>query len=173
MISDTKDPKLLAESQIERENINAWDWVHAERYCHAYLERELYKLEKTYVDDARAFTTAIVVTYSRPFSGNRDRYNNRDPADKSYLNGLGSHARAVHDRIVELRNKAFAHSDASYHDVQIRRTDRGGMTTLSRDLIAPLERSDVECLLSNIETFKSVNADLLSHATAKRLALDD
>lgn len=159
-----------ADRRIERENIGAWDWAHAERYCRFYLEHALYDLSKTYHDEARAFTTAIVVTYSRPFSGNRARDGQRDPIDEEYLQALDRHGCALHERMLELRNTAFAHSDAAFHNVQIGDTERGGITTLSQDPLVPLERRDVEGLVANIEVFRVVNERLLSNALAARLA---
>ena len=160
----------MTTSQIERENINAWDWTHAERYCRRYLERNLYEMGKTYLDDARAYTTAIVVSYSRPFSGNRDRSGERDAIDKKYVEALTKQNRTVHDRIVDLRNKVFAHSDASFHNVQIRDTECGGMTTFSHDPLIPLEKSDVECLLTNIKQFNEINETLRKDAAAAYLS---
>lgn len=158
------------DAQIERENINSWDWAHAERYCQAYLEHDPHKFSKTYTDEARAFTTAIVVTYSRPFSGNRDREGQRDPINANYVAALEQAARELHDRIIDLRNSAFAHSDAKHHDVQIHDTASGGLTTLSRDPLVPLEKTEVEGLLANIKVFMLLNEKLRSDAVAARLA---
>lgn len=160
-----------ADRQIERENINTWDWAHAERYCRFYLEHTLYDLLKTNHDEARAFTTAIIVAYSRPFSGNRARGSQRDSISEEYLQALDKQSFALHERIVNLRNKAFAHSDASFHNVQVEPTEGGGITTFSQDLLVPIEREDVEGLLANIEVFRVVNARLLSNAQGARLAI--
>lgn len=88
--------KNSADKVVERESINAWDWLHAKRYCERYLQLKLYRFDNTTVDDARAFTTAIVVTYSRPFSGNRGRDGKKDPIDQRYLISLDPEALAVH-----------------------------------------------------------------------------
>lgn len=160
-----------AKKAIERENINSWDWEHAERYCALYLERELYDMAKTFVDESRAVSTAIIVTYARPFSVNRDRNNKRDPVDQRYVDALDSPNRSVHDRIINLRNKAFAHSDAEYHDVKVELTEGGGVSTLANDPLIPLERTEVETLQSNIHIFKVINEELRSDANAKLLSL--
>ena len=169
-MTELHDQTRIVDTQIERENINSWDWAHAERYCRAFLARDLQSMSKTYDDDSRAFTTAIVVTYARPFSGNRDREGRRDPVNANYVEALEEKARAIHDRIVELRNTAFAHSDAKHHDVQIHETKGDGLTTFSHDPLVPLEKSEVEALLSNIEVFKALNKKLRTDAIAKRLA---
>lgn len=161
-----------AKIAIERENINSWDLEHAARYCTLYLERELYDMAKTFVDESRAVSTAIIVTYARPFSGNRDRDNKRDPADQRYVDALDSPNRSIHDRIINLRDKAFAHSDATYHNVKAELTKGGGISTLANDPLIPLERSEVEMLQANIRIFRVINERLRSDANAKLLSLN-
>jgi hypothetical protein len=161
-----------AQRDIERENLNSWDWEHAERYCRLYLDRSLYDFAETYADEAQAVTTAIVVTYSRPFSGNRDRQNRRDPVDTRYLDVLDESSRAIHGRTVELRNRVFAHSDASFHKVQIESPAHGELETVSEDRLIPLEKADVEVLLSNINIFKQENDRLLRHAEMRLLEIE-
>jgi hypothetical protein len=60
-----------------------------------------------------ALCTAFVVTYARPFSDN-DRW-------KFRIKGCGLDAaqRALHSRLVDLRNEVFAHSDAKHHDYRV------------------------------------------------------
>lgn len=169
-MNERKDSLPELDTQIEREDINSWDWAHAERYCRKYLERALYEIDKTYADDARAYTTAIIVTYSRPFSGNRTRHKKRDDINSIYLEKLNPQARALHNHIVEQRNVAFAHSDAAQHDVQISETDGGGLTTLSHDPLMPLEMTEVVGLLSNLQVFKAINEKLHMDAVAARSA---
>jgi hypothetical protein len=165
-----EDLRARAQKVIERENINSWDWEHAERYCALYLERELYDMAKTFVDESRAVSTAIIVTYARPFSVNRDRNNKRELADQKYVDALDSPNRTVHDRIINLRNRAFAHSDAEYHNVKVELTEGGGVSTLATDPLIPLERTEVETLQANIHIFKVINDKLRSDANAKLLS---
>lgn len=120
-------------------------------------------------DEARAYTTAIIVAYSRPFSGNRDRHGKRDTIDERYVRTLSSPQRAVHDRVVGLRNSTFAHSDASAHDVRVTDTKDGGLVTLSHDPLVPLEKSEVECLLTNMCMFRELNEQLRKDAAAAHL----
>src|ERR1044071_849943 len=67
----------------------------------------------------KALETALVVSYARPFSGNRGAPDvTRDMPDE-LLSDLTPEQRRVHDHIVELRNKEFAHSDAERSDVNV------------------------------------------------------
>jgi hypothetical protein len=160
----------MGKQKIEREAINSWDWNHAARYCQRYLTNRLYATKPTSHDEALAFSTAIIVTYSRPFSGNLDRAGRRDPVDDRYINALSPTERDVHDQIIDLRNSMFAHSDASVHNVQVTNTTSGGLVTFSQDRLAPLEKMVVECLLSNLQKFNVANEELRRDAVARHLS---
>lgn len=159
----------MGTQKIEREAINSWDWNHTARYCQKYLANRLYAIRPTSHDEALAFSTAIIVTYSRPFSGNRDRAGMRDPVDERYISALSPTEKDVHDRIISLRNSMFAHSDASAHNVQVTDTTSGGLVTFSQDPLAPLEKMVVECLLANLQKFNEANEELRRDAVARPL----
>lgn len=159
----------MGTQKIEREAINSWDWNHAARYCQRYLENRLYATKPTSHDEALAFSTAIIVTYGRPFSGNLDRAGKRDPLDERYISALSPTEKDVHDRIVSLRNSMFAHSDASAHNVQVTDTTSGRLVTFSKDALAPLEKMIVECLLANLQKFNEANEELRREAIARHL----
>jgi hypothetical protein len=161
---------VMGTQKIEREAINSWDWNHAARYCQRYLTNRLYATRPTSHDEALAFSTAIIVTYGRPFSGNRDRAGKRDPVDERYINALSPTERDVHDQIIDLRNSMFAHSDASAHNVQVTNTTSGGLVTFSQDRLAPLEKMVVECLLANLQKFNVANEELRRDAVARHLS---
>lgn len=155
--------------KIEREAITSWDLNHAARYCRSYLTNRIYEIRPTTSDQALAFTTAIIVTYSRPFSGNWNREGKRDPLDDRYTRALSQSEQCVHDRIVNLRNSLFAHSDASAHKVHVSRTTGGGLVAFSQDRLAPLEKAEIECLLDILKKFDVVNEELRKDAAAKHL----
>lgn len=160
----------MGTQRIEREAINSWDWNHAARYCQKYLANRLYAIRPASLDEALAFSTAIIVTYSRPFSGNYDRAGRRDPVDDRYISALSPTEKDGHDRIINLRNSLFAHSDASAHNVQVTDTTGGGLVTFSEDRLAPLEKVVVECLLANLQRFNEANEELRKDAVARHLS---
>lgn len=160
----------MGTQKIEREAINSWDWNHATRYCQRYLANHLYAISPTSHVEALAFSTAIIVTYSRPFSGNRGRAKKRDPVDERYISALLPTERDVHDQIIDLRNSMFAHSDASAHNVQVTNTTSGGLVTFSQDRLAPLNKMVVECLLANLQKFNVANEELRRDAVAWHLS---
>ncbi len=159
----------MGTQKIEREAINSLDWDHAARYCQRYLENRLYAIKPTSRVEALAFSTAIIVTYSRPFSGNRDRARKYDLVDERYISALSPTEKAIHDQIVSLRKSLFAHSDASAHNVQVTNTTSGGLDTFSKDPLAPLEKMVVECLLANLQKFNEANEELRREAIARHL----
>ena len=61
-----------------------------------------------------AFTTALAVVYARPFGRNKGRL--RLPEDE-FLRDLSETQRALHRRMRDLRDKAFAHADSEFYDV--------------------------------------------------------
>ena len=55
-----------------------------------------------------AFTSALVIAYARPFTKSRDW-----PKFPPALKEFDSKENALHDRMIELRNTLFAHSDSN------------------------------------------------------------
>lgn len=160
----------MGTQEIEREAINSWDWNHAARYCRRYLANHLYSISPTNDVESLAFSTAIIVTYSRPFSGNRDRARERDPVNERYIKALSPTEKDVHDQIISLRNSTFAHSDASTHNLQVTGNASKGLVTFSKDPLVPLKKEVVECLLANLQKFNEANEELRKDAIARHLS---
>jgi hypothetical protein len=94
---------------------------------------------------------AIIVTYARPFTANRDRFGKRASSDTSFLtSALSAERRGLHDRIVEHeRNQAFAHSDARPANLRLVDTQDGRLT--ARNVVRVLlEKHEAEGLLANV-----------------------
>lgn len=65
-------------------------------------------------DDIKvALLRDISVIYSRPFSGNRGKTGKHYLSEKKFV---PSEYKDLHDRLLDLRNKQFAHTDAVFHD---------------------------------------------------------
>lgn len=73
------------------------------------------KMLKRYRRDDRkvALLRDIAVIYSRPFSGSRGKTSKHFLSKKEYV---PVEHRELHDKLLGLRNKQFAHTDALFHD---------------------------------------------------------
>jgi hypothetical protein len=109
-----------------------------------------------------AFTTTMIVTYSRPFCSGRGNLNFPDRLLK-----YSREERTLHDRLLELRNKQYAHADAStikvrplkgeipwiasLREVQFSPEEITLFLTMTRGLIARIEErmEEIRCNGSN------------------------
>ena len=73
-----------------------------------------------------ALRVALVVSYSRPFSGNRSLPGVASTLPNRFLEKLTEHERDLHERLIRLRNKEFAHSDPDSADVKVSMSSAGG-----------------------------------------------
>lgn len=65
-------------------------------------------------DDIKvALLRDITVIYSRPFSANRGKFGKHLLSENKYV---PAEYRDLHERLLDLRNKQFAHTDAIFHD---------------------------------------------------------
>jgi hypothetical protein len=109
-----------AKWRLPRSYIYLKDFNQARRFAAYILERRLHERKKTEPARARqqlvhlAFNTSLIISYSRPFTGN---YNFKGQ-DKSSLKGSEHDVLKagveveLHRRILDLRNRAYAHSEA-------------------------------------------------------------
>ena len=110
-----------AKLRLPRSYIYLKDFNQARRFAAYILERRLHERKKTEPARARqqlvhlAFNTSLIISYSRPFTSN----SNFKGQDKSSLKGSEREVLKegveieLHRRILDLRNRAYAHSDAS------------------------------------------------------------
>jgi hypothetical protein len=68
--------------------------------------------------EAKALDVALVVTYSRPFKRNYG-FGDVKPMMQRAMNSYSSVQRELHDRIIEMRDREYAHADSDAHDVQV------------------------------------------------------
>lgn len=94
------------------------DLREAKRYVEHILKKRYFR-SRPFTIPANAAYTAFVVTYGRPFSGNRDRRGRRVPARPP--GSLPDDEAALHDRILKERNKVIAHSDGSERQITLHR----------------------------------------------------
>ena len=101
-----------------------------------------------------ALTTALVVSYARPFVSTRGR---SDVAEKavpgSLLRAFTSRERDLHEEILTIRNKEVAHSDADILEISINLYEHGD-GAIFRNARAPFQRrtlKTVHCMIEKLE----------------------
>jgi hypothetical protein len=113
--------RLLAERKLlKRLIISHQDLDHAKRYADLILKLGLHKSDEEgdrYLH--RGLNVALVVSYWRPFSDNEGSADTHPRLPDKFISGYSPTEEALHKEVRNLRNKAFAHSDAEAHGVRI------------------------------------------------------
>lgn len=119
-----------AKRQLRRLILSADDLAQARRIAEYILEMGLYR-EKTDQDAivGRGLQMAAIVSYARPFSGNYSFEHTVGQLAEIHLNDLTEPPRAIHERMLRLRNRALAHTDADVRDLDVRIIDWMGKPT--------------------------------------------
>jgi hypothetical protein len=106
-----------AQLRLPRLSIYLFDLREARKFADYILKRTLHsKKSELRQLELLAFNTSLIISYSRPF---KRSYNSKDEG-KSSLAGyekkvLDEDEVKLHRRILGLRDRAYAHSDASSH----------------------------------------------------------
>lgn len=118
---DTSDIPPLDDAFFERAirvlprvRVDRLDLIRAREFAAHILAKEWSNKKTSLVHDA--FNIALIVSYVKPFSSRRDleeRKEFRLDEQVEITDVLTEEERRLHYRIKELRNKSFAHSDAS------------------------------------------------------------
>ena len=153
----TKDHLIFKdqiEAQFNRVFISKYDFKEAEEYLLSY------KLE---LDDVikRAILVAAVISYSRPFTKNEGGKNGKSTSIlKGSVNKILKESGEIefHEKILDLRKKAVAHSDFSKNPTRLIEASKKGTTVSHRkfDLL-------VEILDSDIKLFLSITKKMINH----------
>ncbi|MGR9438410.1 hypothetical protein ACU8V1_25880 (plasmid) [Rhizobium leguminosarum] len=103
--------------QYDKLRISWMDIAHALQCARFLIKKGWHSFEwerrgSTYLQQS-AFTTSLVVSYSRPFSTARSL-----PGLPSRLINWTNEEKALHDRILALRNEVYAHSDGASYSFQ-------------------------------------------------------
>ena len=127
----------LGDRQFNRAYISMRDMDR----CIESLECATSALERDDYKAARALLTAAIVCYGRPFSGNADH--SLAIATSSFrLSHLSAAERALHQHVLELRNKVIAHSDAERNPVSLDSSSATGWVAGSK-IYDPLVESEI------------------------------
>jgi hypothetical protein len=116
----TENSKTAAQAEYKRVIIAFHDLSD----CRLYLNRLTGRNGETPPgpDDRaqrNALMTAIVVSYARPFSGNRSAEDVARRLPPAFIQALTGEELALHKRVLKLRNREFAHSDPDVSQVKV------------------------------------------------------
>ena len=138
------------------------DLGHAAECARQILQRDLHSAtEREDKRLLRCLNTALIVSYARPFSGNKGSPDVRKKLPPEYLDVLSDEQRKLHNYLVESRNQDHAHSDAKGMDMTVRVATIRSVpiaVPISRDGSAPLPR---ESAVAVAELIKSLEGRLV------------
>lgn len=106
------------------------DLSEAKEFVDYILEQQsANKLNRT---ELKALTTALVVAYSRPFKKNKS--DSRFPADpilsNDFLANFSDKENNLHKKVLSLRDREFAHTDAEPKQLKMREDVFGGLRSV-------------------------------------------
>jgi hypothetical protein len=117
---DTSDIPPLDDAFFERAirvlprlRVDRIDLIRARKFAVHILAKRWSNKKTSLASDA--FNIALIVSYSKPFTSRRDlkeRRESRLNEQVEITHVLNEEERKLHDRVKELRDKSFAHSDA-------------------------------------------------------------
>jgi hypothetical protein len=164
---DTSDIPPLDDAFFERAirvlprvRVDRIDLIGAREFAVHILAKEWSNKKTALVHDA--FNIALIVSYAKPFSVRRDleeRNEFRLDEQVEITDVLNEEERTLHDRVKELRNKSFAHSDA--RSVLVKGVDYSKDTCFFRAELN-LARDEVELLKKMIDKWIKYLDDQIS-----------
>ena len=111
---------LANQFRLSRLNIFLFDFRQARRFAQYILKRKWPKamkrrstLELVYL----AFNTSLIISYSRPFHRSRDGAGLPDACLNPDVGVLNDIERAFHRKVLDKRDRAYAHSDSIEHEI--------------------------------------------------------
>jgi hypothetical protein len=160
------DEILGKSKQLQRLLISYNDFKHASEVGHYFLEGDYY-VDRVEWDEGdyyerriigEAMNCAMIVSYSRPFSGNDKTALFKIPdLPGRYVRQLDKNGRETHRSILKDRNFIMAHSDSRAWDLNLQFIEvaKGKKILLfdHEDTRAPMSKENIETLISNCNLF--------------------
>lgn len=109
------------EFRLSRLNIFLFDFNQARRFSGYIRRRNLHAVKNPHAKAKlvhAAFNTSLIVSYSRPFHKSNDTIGKPVSLSKAVQAVLSYDEKALHDRIIDKRDRVFAHSDAAAHEIK-------------------------------------------------------
>ncbi len=146
--------KTTPQFRLSRLNIFLFDFRQARRLVRYILRRKLHGVKNPQAVSKLihiSFNTSLVVAYSRPFHKSNDGVNVRvslsDTVDVILETPV---EQALHRKVIDMRDQAFAHSDAAAHEIEGFNYD-GATVQLYKIAFEPLTREETLLLSRMIE----------------------
>lgn len=116
-----------------------------------------------------ALTSAMILAYSRPFSGNDSKANSKIPdLGGKVLRDLGNEEKELHIWLLNQRNTLIAHSDTEAVDLKFVVYDLG-----DRQMLQPIRnRNTRHFALKHALPFKALASKMLNYVAAERDKLE-
>ena len=136
---------------LERLSITDGDLFQARQYASSLLKHGT-SIRETAEERVvqLALTTALVVAYGRPFSGNKDKSRKNEPKPDWLTELFSADELRLHARMLERRHKVFAHSDAGAFDVTVYTSGEASIP-ISRNPHIALEDAELIAVVSLID----------------------
>lgn len=156
--------KAPDEFRLSRLNMFLFDFNQARRFSGYILRRKLHAVKNPHAKAKlvhAAFNTSLIVSYSRPFHKSNDTAGKRVSLSKAVQAVLSDDEKALHDRIIDKRDRVFAHSDAAAHEIKGFNYD-GSTVQIYNAAFEPLTRDETRLLsmmikkwINYVETLRS------------------
>ena len=137
--------------RLSRLNMFLFDFNDARRFAQYILKRKWPRVMNSKSGSGLvhlAFNTSLIISYSRPFHKSREGAGlprARLNPDVAVLNDA---ERAFHQRVLDNRDQAYAHSDAIEHEIE--GWDYGGSAVQFYKLVEPLTKDETRMLAAMI-----------------------
>ena len=119
--------------------LSIWDFRSAAEYATLLIDILIRRSVSHAVPQAliNALHTALVVTYARPFSANRADEQTAATISLRALFKMSAEQRRLHQGLLQLRNRALAHSDPSSWQVEFREEPRKAVPVVMHPVVSP------------------------------------
>lgn len=137
--------------------------MHDMERCIEYLKCARIGVEREDWIVVAGLLSAAIVSYGRPFSGNRD-HPKAAPHPSFRLSLLSQEERTLHKYLLSARNEAIAHAQADRNPVKVNFASHTGWTASSR-LYNPLSEVDhIDSFISLATTARGIFASATHQA---------
>jgi len=151
---------------FRRLSLSALDLSFAKKYVNHIIENELYNQDNKKLIN-RGLQIAAIISYSRPFSGNYNFEHTIGRLPDEHLMGLTEKETDLHKEILDLRNKAIAHTDADEVDLKVSIKEMNGLKMampISRKPFIPFSEQKWKSFKSVIEKVDaSVSSEIIDY----------
>lgn len=156
MVTDTTEPQADDRALLKRLLLTLTDLSEAAGNLARLLG--LHALTPPADHDSRkALLVAAIIAYTRPFSGNRAAEGVHGALPEGILDSLSAEQLALHRRLLTLRNKVLAHSDASEATIEVQIGEGSFSASIARTGAWEIQHEGFASLVSAL--WESVEAE--------------